>query len=242
MIFMLESCRSLSWWGRCRLHQRMRCRFLDPWLCHLSCYAATWEACEEDQEHFLRLQPTIGELSLLSPWHHSDVRYPNLPLVTRYSWLICKKKCCLSGGLNPPHQKNIKKPCDAVGFWPWDKRLADLCWSSIRFKLSDLLRADVALSQKIGGIESILFRSLAFFSPKFFIIFPIPGAIIFQSPELAGLGGLWKPVRGLGAWSSVAAQFKFMGEMGEMGEMDGRLGYIMLHPFYLHNVNIYIYT
>jgi hypothetical protein len=32
-----------------------------------------------------------------------------------------------------------------------------------------------------------------------------------------------------------------MGEMGEMGEMDGRLGYIMLHPFYLHNVNIYIY-
>ena len=128
-----------------------------------------------------------------------------------------------------------------MGFWPWDKRLADLCWSSIRFKLSDLLRADVALSQKIGGIESILFRSLAFFSPKFFIIFPIPGAIIFQSPELAGLGGLWKPVRGLGAWSSVAAQFKFMGEMGEMGEMDGRLGYIMLHPFYLHNVNIYIY-
>ena len=129
-----------------------------------------------------------------------------------------------------------------MGFWPWDKRLADLCWSSIRFKLSDLLRADVALSQKIGGIESILFRSLAFFSPKFFIIFPIPGAIIFQSPELAGLGGLWKPVRGLGAWSSVAAQFKFMGEMGEMGEMDGRLGYIMLHPFYLHNVNIYIHN
>ena len=27
----------------------------------------------------------------------------------------------------------------------------------------------------------------------------------------------------------------------EMGGMDGGLGYIMLHPFYLHNVNIYIY-
>ena len=156
MIFMLESCRSPSWWGRCRLHQRMRCRFLDPWLCHLSCYAATWEACEEDQEHFRRLQPTIGELSR---WHHSDVRYPNFPLVTRYSWLICKKKCCLSGGLNPPHQKNhaTRRGVLALG------QAFDLCWSSIRFKLSHLLRADVALSQKMeeGLNTHPKFRSLA---------------------------------------------------------------------------------